>query len=119
MTRRALRDQLASRSRDLALAQRALAADRFAEPTSPRLASCPDGDRLLVFAPHPDDEIIGCGGVLLNAIEAGRDVQVVYVTDGTTPKLHGDERRRVVAQDGTVEVLGDNVAGRQIRGHCN
>ena len=98
VTRRALRDQLASRSRELALAQRALAADWFAGPTSPRLESCPDGDRLLVFAPHPDDDIIGCGGVLLNAVEAGREVQVVYVTDGTAPRLQGDERRRVIAE---------------------
>jgi LmbE family N-acetylglucosaminyl deacetylase len=37
---------------------------------------------LLVFAPHPDDEVIGAGGVLQQALAAGRRVRVVFVTNG-------------------------------------
>lgn len=39
-------------------------------------------DRVLVFAPHADDEVFGCGGML--AFHAGRGdaVRVVIVTDG-------------------------------------
>jgi LmbE family N-acetylglucosaminyl deacetylase/glycosyltransferase involved in cell wall biosynthesis len=41
-----------------------------------------DGESILVLAPHPDDEVIGCGGMLaINAAE-GRHVRVVVVTDG-------------------------------------
>lgn len=36
-------------------------------------------DRLLVLAAHPDDEALGCGGLLLR--RAGRD-QLVFATDG-------------------------------------
>jgi LmbE family N-acetylglucosaminyl deacetylase len=37
---------------------------------------------LLVFAPHPDDEVIGTGGVLQQALAAGKRVRVVFVTNG-------------------------------------
>jgi LmbE family N-acetylglucosaminyl deacetylase len=38
--------------------------------------------RLLVFAPHPDDESLGCGILLQRAVEAGAAICVVYFTDG-------------------------------------
>jgi LmbE family N-acetylglucosaminyl deacetylase len=37
---------------------------------------------LVVFAPHPDDEAIGAGGVLQQAVAAGRRVLVVFATNG-------------------------------------
>lgn len=37
---------------------------------------------VLVFAPHPDDEVFGCGGALCLHARAGVPVQVVVVTDG-------------------------------------
>jgi LmbE family N-acetylglucosaminyl deacetylase len=38
--------------------------------------------RLLLFAPHPDDESLGCSILLQRAVRAGAVVRVVYVTDG-------------------------------------
>jgi len=38
--------------------------------------------RLLVIAPHPDDESLGCGGLILHARERGAAVRVLVVTDG-------------------------------------
>lgn len=40
------------------------------------------GERLLILAPHPDDEVIGCGGVVFQHLRDGRDVRVVVATDG-------------------------------------
>lgn len=40
------------------------------------------GDRLLVFAPHSDDETLGCGGMLATSVENGAQVRVVLVTNG-------------------------------------
>jgi LmbE family N-acetylglucosaminyl deacetylase/GT2 family glycosyltransferase len=40
------------------------------------------GERLLVLAPHPDDEVIGCGGVVAQHLREGRQVEVVVATDG-------------------------------------
>jgi LmbE family N-acetylglucosaminyl deacetylase len=37
---------------------------------------------VLVFAPHPDDEVIGAGGVIQQALEAGQHVRIVFATNG-------------------------------------
>ena len=37
---------------------------------------------LLVLAPHPDDEVIGCGGLIAAHRELGHAVSVVVMTDG-------------------------------------
>lgn len=39
--------------------------------------------KILVMAPHPDDEIIGCGGLIAKALKDGSEVKVVYLTDGS------------------------------------
>ncbi len=41
-----------------------------------------DRDRVLVFAPHPDDESISTGGVIQQALKAGAKVKVCLVTYG-------------------------------------
>jgi LmbE family N-acetylglucosaminyl deacetylase len=38
--------------------------------------------QLLLIAPHPDDESLGCGVVLQRAVRAGAAIRVVYATDG-------------------------------------
>jgi len=40
------------------------------------------GRRVLVVAPHPDDEVLGCGGTMACHLAAGDLVHVVVVTDG-------------------------------------
>jgi LmbE family N-acetylglucosaminyl deacetylase len=37
----------------------------------------------LILAPHPDDESLGCGGLIAQACEAGWPPLVVVLTDGT------------------------------------
>ena len=39
-------------------------------------------DRLLVVAPHPDDETIAAGGLIQSALHAGAAVRVLFATDG-------------------------------------
>ncbi|NJB86394.1 LmbE family N-acetylglucosaminyl deacetylase/ubiquinone/menaquinone biosynthesis C-methylase UbiE [Lewinella marina] len=36
----------------------------------------------VVFSPHPDDESLGCGGLLLRLSSRGQTVRVVFVSDG-------------------------------------
>lgn len=47
------------------------------------------GARVLVLAPHPDDEVFGCGGALRLHTQAGDPVKVVVMTDGRSG--HGDQ----------------------------
>jgi len=42
----------------------------------------PLGARLLVLAPHPDDEVLGAAGMIEAAVRRGADVRVVVATDG-------------------------------------
>ena len=42
-----------------------------------------DLGRVVVLAPHADDESLGCGGLLALLADAGRPAHVVVVTDGT------------------------------------
>ncbi len=41
------------------------------------------GSAALILAPHPDDESLGCGGLIAAACDRGRPPEVVFVTDGT------------------------------------
>ncbi len=43
---------------------------------------CPAGARLVVLAPHPDDEIIACGGLLARHLEAGGEALLLAATQG-------------------------------------
>lgn len=42
----------------------------------------PEGPRVLVFSPHPDDEVIACGGTIARLTTEGARVEVVFATDG-------------------------------------
>lgn len=44
--------------------------------------SLPPAQRVLIFAPHPDDEIFGCGGAACLYAEQGVEVTTVVITDG-------------------------------------
>lgn len=36
----------------------------------------------MVFSPHPDDESLGCGGLIATLTDSGQDVFVIFVSDG-------------------------------------
>jgi LmbE family N-acetylglucosaminyl deacetylase len=47
-----------------------------------RILTFPADSRLLVFAPHPDDETLATGELIQLALAAGAAVRVVFATDG-------------------------------------
>jgi len=38
--------------------------------------------KIVVFAPHPDDETLGCGGTIAKKLSEGYEVLIVILTDG-------------------------------------
>jgi len=48
-------------------------------------------NNILVIAPHPDDEVLGCGGIIKKYAESGNQVHVLILTRGT-PKMYSNER---------------------------
>lgn len=47
--------------------------------------------KILIVAPHPDDEVLGCGGIMKKFDDEGKEVYVLILTRGT-PKLYSDEK---------------------------
>jgi N-acetylglucosamine malate deacetylase 1 len=43
--------------------------------------------KVLVVAPHPDDDILGCGGSIAKHIKNGHTVSIVYMTSGDAGSL--------------------------------
>src|SRR5262249_26957234 len=39
-------------------------------------------DRILILSPHPDDDILGCAGVIQTAVKTHLPLRVVYLTNG-------------------------------------
>jgi LmbE family N-acetylglucosaminyl deacetylase len=58
----------------------------FYPPEYPAGPSLNSGDRVLIVAPHPDDEVICNGGIIRYAVEHQIPVKVVVVTDGNDTK---------------------------------
>ena len=44
----------------------------------------PDHKRVLIFSPHPDDDVISMGGTFIRLVDQGHDVHVAYQTSGNT-----------------------------------
>lgn len=47
------------------------------------LTDPPAKRRILVVAPHMDDEVFGCGGTLTRAAALGSEIRVVFISDGS------------------------------------
>ena len=55
-------------------------------------------ERALVIAPHPDDEVLGCGGTIARLAAMGRHVEVVIATQGKPPRFDTSQVERVQAE---------------------
>lgn len=66
------------------------------------MMSFDSNSRVLVFAPHPDDETLACGILLQRAVNARASIRVVYVTDGEDnpwPQRALEKKWRLCAND--------------------
>ncbi len=70
--------------------------------TARPLPALSPADRVMVLAPHPDDEALGTGGLIQHARAAGAAVLVVLVTDGDNnpwPQRHAERKLIIRAAD--------------------
>ena len=67
------------------------------------------GKRAMIFAPHQDDDVLGCGGTIRRLLDVKAKVRVVYLTDGSRGSAKEDlslaGRRKLEAMEG-LAVLG-------------
>lgn len=59
-----------------------LSTKRFTTHLKPLQMDCVNSNKIIVIAPHPDDDILGAGGTLLKAKSLGAEVHIIYVTNG-------------------------------------
>lgn len=65
--------------------------------------NCLPARSVLVLAPHPDDEVFGCGGAIAAHVAAGVAVNVLVLTDGG---VFGDAEVRMCESEAAARVLG-------------
>ncbi len=80
-----------------------------------RKKSIPMVSTVMVFAPHPDDDVLGCGGAIIKHVAYGAQVTVVYMTSGETnpgdkkpqriARLREEEARRAAAKLGVHDLV--------------
>jgi glucosamine-6-phosphate deaminase len=71
----------------------------------------PEGERIICFSPHPDDDVISMGGILHKLSENRNDIVVAYMTSGNIAVFDHDVRRYVdflerLGRDGRADPKG-------------
>jgi LmbE family N-acetylglucosaminyl deacetylase len=46
--------------------------------------------KTLVIVAHPDDEVLGCGGLIAKLTSQGREIRVVFIAEGTSCRYNKD-----------------------------
>ncbi|NNF03741.1 MAG: glucosamine-6-phosphate deaminase, partial [Rhodothermales bacterium] len=52
-------------------------------------------EKVVVFSPHPDDDVISMGGMLDKLVKNGNDMTVAYMTNGSVAVFDADVRRYI------------------------
>jgi len=90
-------------------------AEPFLKASPVKLAD-PDSGRVLVLAPHIDDDVIGAGGCLGRHVELGNDVAALYFADCTPERIREAKEAAQVIGFKILDFLpheGKSLAGRQ------
>lgn len=70
------------------------------------LTTSDDVKTVLVFSPHPDDDVISMGGTIIRLVEQGHKVHVAYMTSGNIAVFDHDARRFVDFVDEFLTAFG-------------
>ena len=80
-----------------ALARRFLLKLKRATHRAPAQLIIPTARRVLVVAPHMDDEVIPCGGTLILLVEQGAEVHVTFATDSSAGLRNAEAAATLIA----------------------
>ena len=72
-------------------------------------ARLPRGKRVLVFSPHPDDDVISMGGILRKLRENDNEIVVAYMTSGNVAVFDHDVERHLDFSERAASALGLDV----------
>lgn len=54
-------------------------------------------NRILIIAAHPDDEILGCGGIIIKYKEFGSTIKVLFLGEGSTCRYENNKSDEAIA----------------------
>ena len=77
-----------------------------ADDTSRPERATPYPKRVIVFSPHPDDDVISMGGTLKRLVDQGHDVHVAYETSGNIAVGDEDMMRYFLMMDKIAPMFG-------------
>jgi glucosamine-6-phosphate deaminase len=84
------------------------------------LEDLPSKQKVVLFSPHPDDDVISMGGMLNSLVANDNDVIVSYMTNGSVAVFDSDVRRYLrfmqMAGDMFGEANSDDVLQKQLLG---
>ena len=65
--------------------------------------------RVCIFAPHPDDEILGCGGLMQQLMLNGNPITLIHVTNGTqshpNSQIYSQEKLDIIRPQESAKAL--------------
>ncbi|TXT66440.1 MAG: hypothetical protein BAJALOKI3v1_30099 [Promethearchaeota archaeon] len=70
--------------------------------------------KIVIFAPHPDDELVGAGGSILKWMDEGHKVEIVYISDGRAAYTFEKRMGRLMETNET-QISQDDLAGIRMR----
>ena len=68
----------------------------------------PKRKKVILFSPHPDDDVISMGGMLHALVQNRNDVTVAYMTNGSVAVFDEDVRRHLRFVEMTTGVMGSD-----------
>jgi len=77
--------------KDLNALSIALESKRFSLNLKPVTMYRPDAARVLIFAPHPDDDVFSSGGTMMHLIRDGCKINVIYLASGSKKTYKNDK----------------------------
>lgn len=66
-------------------------------------------DRIMIVSPHQDDEVIGAGIYINEAVKAGATVEIVFATDGNKHGLKDVRHQEAINADAVLGVPASNL----------
>ena len=71
--------------------------------------------RIIIFSPHPDDDVISMGGTLQRLVAQGHEVHVAYETSGNIAVGDEEVSRFMLFVKGFEEIFGDKKDGAIVK----
>lgn len=71
-----------------------------------------DSSSVLIVAPHPDDETLGCGGLIAAKRALGADVTLLFLTDGSAgvpPQTQGSDQNLIFVRQSEAIAAADQL----------